>query len=285
MVRGESSAEDDPDDAGGERFGCRAERRARGSALTPFWVAFSRALIDIGVAMMTAWSFCARLIDEVASLLRALGKHRYVKEVDHRIHWTVDVALSDLPAFASHAAKFAERRAKEKDLDVASRDPSLWRPADVEEIIHVLTAFWGPGELVEARQERLRTVFEEVGLTIDEHEAFQTNPEEPPFPELILLDWVLLPVDELDAERHRGALEALERAGEEVNASAPVHQEGPAITAVELLEAAPRGILEDELFIWSEGPYAYAEYVFRGAAKAAKLIEPPVGLRDLDEDE
>jgi hypothetical protein len=234
--------------------------------------------------MMTGWSFCARLIDEVASLLRALGKHRYVKEVDHRLHWTVDVALSDLPAFAAHAARFAQRRAAEKDLDVASRDPSLWRKADVEEVISVLTAFWGPGDEVAARQKRLRDVFAEVGFSIGEREAFHTDPEEPPFPELITLDWVLLPIDELDADRHRGVLEALEFSEDEVSPSAPIHQEGPAIGAVELLEAAPRGILEDELFFWSEGPYAYADYVFRGVAKAAKLIEPPVGLLDVDED-
>lgn len=235
--------------------------------------------------MMTAWSFAARLIDDVARLLRMLGKHRYIQEVDHRLHWTVDVALSDIPSFAAHAAKFAERRQSSKDLDVASRDPSLWRPVDVEEVIGVLTAFWGPGEVVEARHERLRKAFEEVGFSTPEHEAFETNPEEPPFPELVLLDWVLLPVDQLDADRHRGALEALEFSEDDVNPSAPIYQEGPAISIVELLEGAPRGILEEDFLIWSEGPYAYADYVFRGVSKAAKLFEPPVGLHDFDEEE
>jgi hypothetical protein len=45
--------------------------------------------------MMLAWSFAARTPDEVARLLRALGKHRYVHEVDHRIHWAVDQALAE----------------------------------------------------------------------------------------------------------------------------------------------------------------------------------------------
>ena len=42
--------------------------------------------------MMVAWSFSAKTLDELARALRALGKHRYVQEVDHRIHWMVDEA-------------------------------------------------------------------------------------------------------------------------------------------------------------------------------------------------
>ncbi len=232
--------------------------------------------------MMIAWSFAARLIDEVASLLRMLGRHRYVKEVDHRLHWTVDVAMSDIPSFAAHAARFAQRRASEKDLDVASRDPSLWRPADVEDVIMVLTSFWGPGNAVQERHERLLAVFEEAGLEVHEHEPFTSDPEIPPFPELVLLDWVFLPVDELDAERHRGVLEALDGSADEVMPSSPIYVEGPTLGAIELLEAAPRGILDEDMIIWADGPYAYADYVFHGVSKAAKLAEPPEGLRDLD---
>ena len=234
--------------------------------------------------MMIAWSFAARLIDEVASLLRMLGKHRYLKEVDHRLHWTVDVAMSDHPAFAAHAAKFAERRLNEKDLDVASRDPSLWRTADIEEIITVLTSFWGPGDPVLDRHERLVAAFDEAGLEVDEHIPFASDPENPPFPELILLDWVLLPVDELDADRHRGVLEALDGTTDTVIPSAPIYLEGPTLSAIELLEAAPRGILDEDMIIWSDGPYAYADYVFRGVSRAAKLQEPPEGLHDIDGD-
>lgn len=234
--------------------------------------------------MMMAWSFAVRLIDEVAALLRMLGKHRYLKEVDHRIHWTVDIAMRDVPGFAIHAENFEALRRSDPELDVTSRDPRLWRTANVEEIISVLTAFWGPGEAVEARGARLLETFQAAGLEVPEHQAFQSDPEEPPFPELILLDWVLLPVDELDADRHRGALEALEFSSDELQPSTPLYVEGPAISAVELLDAAPRGILEEDLIVWSEEPYAYADYVFRGVSKAAKLAEPPVGLRDLEEE-
>src|SRR6187549_2588372 len=96
--------------------------------------------------MMLAWSFSARTLDEIERLVRALGKHRYVHEIDHRVHWTVDRALADLSAFAPHAEVFAMRRKKERDLEIASRDPSLWRSATTEEVITILRAFWTPGE-------------------------------------------------------------------------------------------------------------------------------------------
>ncbi len=88
--------------------------------------------------MMVAWSFAATTLDELGRLLRALGKHRYVQEVDHRIHWMVDEALRDVPTFASHAKAFDARRAKEPSLEIGSRDPSLWRGAPLDEIIAAL---------------------------------------------------------------------------------------------------------------------------------------------------
>jgi len=99
----------------------------------------------------------------------------------------------------------------------------------------------------------------------------------------VLLDWVLLPIDELDADRHKGVLDALEGSREEVNPSAPIYQEGPTISAVELADGAPNGVLVGEFLMWSEPPYAYADYVFRGASKVAKLVSAPVGLRDLEQ--
>lgn len=233
--------------------------------------------------MMIAWSFAANMVDEVARLLRALGKHRYIKEVDHRVHFVVDLVLADLPAFKPHAAKFAQRVANEKDLELGSRDPSLWRQATTDDIIAVLTAFWGAGEECEARIERLAEVLEEYGFELPEHEPWEADPDEAPFPELITLDWVLLPVDELDADHHKGALEAIANSDDQANPSAPIYQEGPTISAVELADGAPNGVLVGEFLVWSEEPYAYADYVFRGASKAAKLVSDPVGLRDLDQ--
>jgi len=227
--------------------------------------------------MMLAWSFAARMIDEVARLLRALGKNRYVAEVDHRIHWTVDAALADLPAFAPHALAFAVRRDDDPRLEVGSRDPTLWRAATIDEVIAVLTAFWAPGAQAEAYQLRLAELLEENGFELPEHDPFAGDPEAPSFPELILLDWVLLAVDELDADQHAGALAALEAYGGEIETpSDPVYVEGPTIGLVELTAGAPLGVLGSDLEIWADGPFGYIDYLFRGVSKAAKLVDPPV---------
>jgi len=231
--------------------------------------------------MMLAWSFSARTADEVGRLVRALGRHRYLREADLRLHFTVDRALSDLPDFARHAAAFEARRRREPELDLRSRDPSLWRAATADEIAAVLGTFWTPDAAGLRAHERLLDALEELDLLGDEHAPFASSPEEPPHPELLLLDWVLLPVDELDADRHAGALRALEESGEEIDPSAPLYQEATVLSAAELLLGAPNGVLAEDFLIWSEGPYPYADYVFRGASKVAKLVEPPVGVRDI----
>jgi len=85
--------------------------------------------------MMLAWSFSARTLDEVERLLRALGKHRYVRDVDLRLHWAVDRALSDLAPFKAHAQAFEARREREPSLEIArgihrsgARPPSTRSP-------------------------------------------------------------------------------------------------------------------------------------------------------------
>jgi hypothetical protein len=234
--------------------------------------------------MMLAWSFAARSIEEVARLLRALSKNRYVSEVDFRIHWAVDRALADLPAFAPHAAAFEARRAREPDIDLASRDPRLYRQALMEETIAALEAFWSPdgAGAAERCRARLLQALADAGISPAEHAPFASPPDDPPHPELILLDWVYLPVDELDTDRHAGALAAMEEAQEEVNPSASVFVEGPIIAAPELCEGAPNGVLREDFLVWSDGPYSYSDYVFRGASKAAKLVDPPTGYHDFD---
>jgi hypothetical protein len=237
--------------------------------------------------MMFAWSFAARTPDEIGRLVRALGRHRYLREADLRLHFLVDRALAALPeelsgaSYARHAAAFEARRRREPELDLRSRDPSLWRPASADEIIAALTTFWTPDDAGDTARERLLEGLEELDLGGDDHPPFGSPTEEPPHPELVLLDWVLLPVDELDTERHAGALAALEQSGDEIDPSAPVYQEAAVIAAAELCLGAPNGVLADDFLVWSEGPYAYADYVFRGASKAAKLVEPPEGYRDI----
>ncbi|MFO0762363.1 MAG: hypothetical protein U0359_38340 [Byssovorax sp.] len=231
--------------------------------------------------MMFAWSFAARTPDEVARLIRSLGKHRYVKEVDHRIHWAVDRALQGHPAFASHAAAFVAQQKRDPSLEPNSRDPRLWRPATTDEVIAALSIFWSADEAAEAAREGLLGALLAAGIEPPEHEPFEASPESPPFPELIELNWTLLPVEELDSERHAGALYALSDSGEEITPALPVYQEGPILASPELVLGAPNGVLDEDFIVWSEGPYPYADYVFRGVAKSAKLVDPPVGYRDI----
>jgi len=226
---------------------------------------------------MLAWTFEARTPDQVASLLRALGRHRYVREIDHRIHWAIDAALANDPRFLPHAFGHRQRLEREPGLDVLSRDPSLWRPASIDEVIAALMAFWDPGFNGIVARAQLHSILDAAGFEFPEHEPFDSDPDDPPHPELIELNWVLYPVDELDAERHQGAIQAMAEAGEEVDVSAPVCQEGPCLSAIELLHGVDQGELVGDFYVWSEEPVSYADYVFRGAAKVAGLAEPEQG--------
>src|SRR6185436_9064973 len=106
---------------------------------------------------MLGWSFSARTLEEVGALLRAMGRHRYVREADLALHWSVDEALSDRPTFSPRAESFRERRLREPDLDPASREPSLWKYADTEVVVEALSAFWAEGAAAERARDRLRS--------------------------------------------------------------------------------------------------------------------------------
>src|SRR6266542_1111621 len=231
---------------------------------------------------MLAWTFSARTLDEIGALLRAMGRHRYLREIDHGIHWSVDEALQDRTTFAPRAKACRERRDSEPNLDPASRDPSLWKYADTEVVIGALSVFWTKGDEAERAKEQLRRGLEQTEIELPSHAPFRSDPEEPPHPEIILLDWEFFPIEELDPERHSGALRALEIAGDEVNISAPVYVEGMCIGYPELVLGAPQGVLPVDFTVWCDGDYSYVDYVFRGVAKAAKLVDPPVGIRDIE---
>ena len=224
------------------------------------------------MAEMCGWSFELSSAEDWGRLLGSMQRHRYLVEVDLRIHWAVDEALAGLAAevgMPSPAQSFPA------DLDRASRDPRAWRAATADEVALVLGVFWGP--LRSRAALALRAALDRAELPKADHRPGAADADEPPHPELLLLDWVLLPVDELDTERHRGALRALEQAEEEVNPSEPIYVEGPILAEPELT-AGPW----DEPIFWASDPYAYVDYLFRGVAKAAKLAGPPVGLRDLE---
>jgi hypothetical protein len=232
---------------------------------------------------MLAWAFPCANADELGALLRALGKHRYLMETDHRLHWTVDEALAAHEPFAHHARQFAERRKRERDLDPSSYDPTLWRPASVDEIARALGLFWTPGPAAQEASVRLRALLEELGLPIPPREPFEGDPDFPDHPQLVQLSWRLLPICDLDPDRHAGALGALDDCGEEVDVSAPVDQEGPDLGVLELTEGAPEGAPLSEFLVWADGSRVYNDYVFRGACRAAKLPWFPEGPGGDDE--
>jgi len=226
---------------------------------------------------MLGWSFNARTADEIAALIRAMEQHRYLKEVDHRIHWSIDLALEPLGgSFAEHATTNDDL---DCNLDLGSREPRLWRSASCTDVAAALDALWSPNG--GKSRERLARALRDANIPRPNHKPWQSDPDEAPFPELIVLDWVLLPVDELDTERHLGALRAMENSEEEVDASEPVYVEGTPLSEAELCNGASKGIVPCAWMLWAEGPYSYCSYLFRGIARAAKLVDPPIGYRDI----
>src|SRR5580700_5509777 len=61
----------------------------------------------VQVLMMLAWSFAARTPDEIGRLVRALGRHRYLREADLRLHFLVDRALAGIPGAEFASVDFA----------------------------------------------------------------------------------------------------------------------------------------------------------------------------------
>jgi hypothetical protein len=235
--------------------------------------------------MMYAWSFSCLQAADVGALLKALGKHRYVSEVEHRLHWVVDAALSSHPTFAPYAREFQAKRKANPSLEVASYDPQLWRLASADEIGQALQVFWAGDQAANDAAQRLRAMVQALDLPWPEHEPFQGDPEYPDHPCLIQMSWTLFPICELDADRHAGALAAMEHAEEEVDISLAIDQEGPDLGVIELCAGAKNGKMLEPLVIWADGSRSYNDYVFRGAAKMAKLSAPEPWSDEEDEDE
>ena len=228
--------------------------------------------------MMYGWSFHVPTVSDFARLLRALGKHRYLGAVEHSVHYAIDAALSDLEGFAEHHARFEAMRREDGSLDLSSRDPRLWREASAEEIGDAVALLWSDAPYAGRARHRLSETLRDAGIASMGHEAFQADPDDGAHPELLRLDWSLLRPDELDTERHAGAFRAMERHEEEVEPSRV-----PLIEAMLLAEPElTSGQVPTEVMFWADGPYSYCDYVFRGAAKSAKLPDAPLGYHDID---
>jgi len=197
--------------------------------------------------------------DAALRVVRALGKHRYVAGRMHMVH-----------ALAAHDLfDWAREVIADEEIDKASRDERLVRRVTDDELLAVLSHYWSEetgAEACDGLLERLEAFGVEVVSGEDD--------EDDTFPLLVDAGWELLPLAELDAERHRGAIEAfgetihfdVAKFEEQEHLPPTVHlQELPAIGASELIRGA------DPFSLWLSGNETYQDYVIRGVLRAAKI--------------
>jgi hypothetical protein len=230
--------------------------------------------------------------DALVRFVRALGQHRYVASRLHLVHaFAVEAACAasefeaDDPALAD-AKVWAAAVLADPSIDRASKDERLHRRATDAELVAVLSAFWNAGERRERASLALAERLVEIGATPPDLAAlpFDESTEEDMFPVLVDAGWELLPLAQLDAERHKGAMGAFDDAlafdvakFEEENAVPPTVtlHELPAVGAVELLAAIDGdGELRAPFVLWTSGNETYVDYVLRGVMKAAKITVP-----------
>jgi hypothetical protein len=230
--------------------------------------------IDLGV----------RRVDQALRLVRALGAHRYVAGRLHLAHAFAVAAVGDDAAGALAEARewaLATLERGRGDLDLESRDERLWRRCSDAELAAMLEAYWTPGSRAHAARSALRALLERHGLATGDHAAFDESVEEQIHPLALDAGWELLRLQELDAERHKGAIASF---GDELAfasacfeeetsiPSLPHLYELPAVGATELLDgASDDGTLKEPLILWVQGNETYLDYVFRGICRAARL--------------
>ncbi len=209
--------------------------------------------------------------DQAKRVVRALGKHRYVAGKAHFVH---ALAAATLEGCEGELASWARRVLADDSIDKASRDERLLRRATEDEVCEVLSAFWDAETALRARDALLERL-----------ERFDVAPsladgDDDPFPVLIDAGWELLPLAELDPERHRGAIEAFgesiwfetARFEEQEHLPEVVHlQELDAFGVTELVDGAEAGELTLPLALWISGNETYQDYVVRGVLRAAKI--------------
>jgi len=226
--------------------------------------------------------------EEAIRLVRALGGHRYVAGrlvVVHALAFdAIDVgpdAQGEVGPAIEEALAWARGVLADPDIDAASKDPRLFRPASPDEVTRVLEGFWTPGARADQVHERLMSRLEALGLEPGAHTPFDEDAEDDVHPCLVDAGWELHPLSALDPERHKGAIDAFDEPilfeaarFEEENAIPRLRhlQELPAFGPVELLRGVdPDGVLIEPLVLWTEGNEAYQDYVLRGAVRAAKV--------------
>ena len=194
----------------------------------------------------------------------------------------MDEALSDRPPFDARAAARRELCKKRPDLDLASRDPALWSYADTEVIIEALSVFWTPGPDAERASLRLRELLAQAELGLASHAPFESDPEEPPHPELIRLDWEFFRSTSSIPSGTPGRCARSSWLAKRSTCRRPFTRSRSASRTPSSRMGAPHGVLPTDFLVWSDGDYSYIDYVFRGVAKAARLVDPPAGVRDFE---
>jgi hypothetical protein len=227
--------------------------------------------------------------EALVRFVRALGQHRYVAGRLHLVHaFAVEAACapSELepedPAL-TEAKVWADAVLADPSVDRASKDERLHRRATDAELVAVLSAFFCAGERRERAARSLAERLVEIGAAPPEADAlpFDEAEEEDMFPVLVDAGWELLPLAQLDPERHKGAILAFDEdlafdvaKFEEENAVPPLVtlHELPAMGAIELLAATDgQGELRAPFVLWTSGNDTYVDYVLRGVLKAARL--------------
>jgi hypothetical protein len=225
-------------------------------------------------------------VEQALRLVRALGSHRYVAGRLHLVHAFAAASTDDDASGVLDEARAWARAtiagSQEERLDPGSRDERLWRRCSDAELAAVLEAFWVPGARSHATRIRLRNLLRSEGLELDERKVFDESSEDRIHPLAVDAGWELLPLRDLDADRHKGAIAAFgdglafETARFEEETAIPPSPhlyELPALGPAELLTAVDdSGVFVQPFVVWSQGNATYLDYVFRGIERAAKLV-------------
>jgi hypothetical protein len=231
---------------------------------------------------MIALELGATRVDEALRVVQALGAHRYVGGHLHIVHAFAIAAMpDDASGVLAEAIAWAKDALADERVDAASRDGSPVRRRSDAELAAILDGFWTPGPRSRKARDALATLIERYHLPLAGHAPFDESTEPEIHPLLIDAGWELLPLSQLDKERHAGGIGAFgdppafesARLGEQATTPPTAHLvELPAIGPVELLRGArDDGTLAQSLVVWLEGNETYLDYVMRGVRRAAKL--------------
>ncbi len=213
-------------------------------------------------------------VEQALAFVRAMGKHRYIAGRSHFVH---ALAACDLGTDGD-LRRWARSVIEDDAIDKASRDERLVRCATEEEIAGMLDWFWNEPTR-ERAADALFAVLDEFGVDVRvPPDPFDDDDDA--FPIMIDAGVELLPLIDLDPERHRGAIESfgdrihydVARFEDEEHEPRIIHlQELPLLGVSELVRGAVDGVLDSQLSIWIDGHETYQDYVIRGVLRAAKI--------------